>query len=308
MQAAELHAHVKRTGFRPDVPFLNRLLLMHVSCGSIANARQLFDEMTRKDFNSWATMIAGYVDNGDYEEALEIFITMLQYHGNILEFPAWIIVSTLKACVNTTNMGLGEQVHGWILKMGYPLNLFLSSSLINFYGKFSCLEGADLVFDQMSHRDTVIWTTKIVNNCKEKQFSDALNAFKEMGKAGIKKNHFTFSSVLKACGRMQPDGQCGQQVHANAIKVGVETDIFVQCGLVDMYGKCGLLRDSRAVFEMIGNKKNAASWNAMLTSYIQHGFNVEAVKFLYQMKDAGIQPQKSIINEVRIVCGSNELA
>ncbi|KAK9289847.1 hypothetical protein L1049_008007 [Liquidambar formosana] len=251
-RAAELHAHINRTGLRPRLPLLNRLLLMYVSCGCTDAARQLFDEMSLKDYNSWAIMIAGYVDSGDYDEAVKSFVAMLQHHDNMLEVPsAWIIAWVLKACVNTMNLGLGEQVHGWLLKAGYTMNLFVSSSLINFYGKFKCLGDADFVFDQIPLRDTVIWTNKIVNNCREEHFEEVLNAFKEMGRAGIKKNHFTLSSVLSACAKLKDDGRCGLQVHANAIKLGIDSNVFVQCGLVDMYGKCGLLRDARMVFETI---------------------------------------------------------
>ncbi|XP_059663096.1 pentatricopeptide repeat-containing protein At1g31790 [Cornus florida] len=308
--AVELHAHIDSSGIRPGLPLLNRLLLMYVSCGLIENAHQLFDKMPMKDSNSWATVIAGYAENDDYEEAINLFVEMQnrrRYHNNddMIEFPiSWIIVCILKACFHTMNLELGKQIHGWLLKVGNSTNMFLSSSLINLYGKCGCVEGADFVFDHMHRRNTVIWTAKIVNNCREGRFDEVLDDFKEMGKLRIKKNSFTFSSVLRACCRMEDDGLCGQQVHASAIKLGLESDDYVQCGVVDMYGKCGLVEDARKAFEMNEEKRNAACWNAMLTSYIHHGFCIEAIKFLYQMKAAGIQPQESLLNEVRFACGS----
>ncbi|KAA8521081.1 hypothetical protein F0562_011766 [Nyssa sinensis] len=312
-RAIELHAHINRSGLRPSLSLLNRLLLMYVSCGLIEKARQMFDKMAIKDSNSWAAMIAGYADNDDYGEAIHLFVEMQnhrQYYHNfdVLKFPvSWIIVCILKACVHTMNAELGRQIHGWLSKVDTSMDLFLSSSLINFYGQCGCLEGANFIFDHMSGHNTVIWTAKVVNHCREERFDEVLDIFKEMGRAGIKSNSFTFSSILRACARMRGDGRCGEQVHANSIKLGVESDIYVQCGLVDMYGKCGLLKDARRVFEMIEDKTNAVCWNAMLTGYIQHGFCIEAIKFLYQMKAAGMQPQESLLNEVRFACGSQAL-
>ncbi|XP_057467907.1 pentatricopeptide repeat-containing protein At1g31790-like [Actinidia eriantha] len=308
--AVELLQHISRSGLRPGLLFFNRVLLMCVSCGLIENARHVFDKMPLKDCNSWAAIIAGYVDKDNYEEAIDLFIEMQCWGQNIkLDFPcSWIIVCILKACVETMNLGLGKQIHGLLSKMDYSGDLFLSSSLINLYGKFGCLEGVDFVFDHMTRRNTVVWTAKIVNNCREDHFGEVLDGFREMGREGVKKNGFTFSSVLRACGRMEDDGQCGRQVHANAIKLGLESNDFVRCGLVDMYAKRGLLKNARTAFEMIGgDKRTAACWNAMLTGYIQHGHCIEAIKILYRMKSAGLQPWESLLNEVRLICGSTNL-
>ncbi|GAV90153.1 PPR domain-containing protein/PPR_3 domain-containing protein [Cephalotus follicularis] len=306
-RARELHDHIKDSHIKPTLPLLNRLLLMHVSCGRIHPARNLFDVMPLKDRNSWAIMIVGYVNIDDYEEAINLFVQMQgeRQCSPMLEFPAWIIVLVLKACVLTGNMGLGKQVHGFLLKLGgVNDSSSTASSLINFYGKFRCLDDATFVFDQMLCRDTVIWTARIVNSCREGHFHEVINDFLGMGRQGIKWNSFTFSSVLKACAGINDGGECGRQVHANAIKLGIESDVFVQCGLIDMYRKCVLLIDAKRVFEMISHKRNPACWNAMLMGYLHNGFYVEAIKFLYKMKTAGMEVQESLVNEVRIVCGS----
>ncbi|CAA0820407.1 Pentatricopeptide repeat-containing protein [Striga hermonthica] len=65
-KAVELHDHVRRSRLRLGVGMLNRIMLMHVSCGSLAHARQVFDQMLVTDFNSWAVVIAACVENGEY--------------------------------------------------------------------------------------------------------------------------------------------------------------------------------------------------------------------------------------------------
>lgn len=304
-RAAELHRHICRSGLRAPLPLVNRLLLMHASCGLLDTARQLFDRMTSKDFISWAVMIVGYANNARYDEAISLFAEM-QYGYNMLEVPTWLIACVLEACICTMNMGLGKQVHGCLHKLGAAnQDMFLTSCLINFYGKFKCIEGADFVFSQLPRHNTMTWTARIISSCREEHFRDVFCYFKEMGRTGIKKSTFTFSSILRACGRIQDDEQCGRQVHANAIKLGLDTGTFVQCGLVDMYGRSGLLRDAKLVFEMVDDKRDVALWNAMITGYRRNGFYIEAIKLLYQMKAAGIQPQESLVKELRIACGEN---
>lgn len=303
--ADDLHAHITKSGLQqPSLSLLNRLLLMHVSCGSLDMARHLFEGMPSKDFKAWATMIVAYLNSGDYQEAMDLFLKML-HHISMLEFPAWIMVCLLKSCVCTTNIDLGKQVHACSLKLGHANNLFLASCLINFYGKFRCLESANTVFNQLPHHNSLTWMARLINNSKEELFFQVFEDFMEIGKSGIKKNTSMFSSVLKACARMNDHGRCGRQVHANAIKLGLDTDTYVQCGLIDMYGRSGLLRDAKMVFQMRTDSRNDACWNALLGGYIRNELYLEAIKLLYEMKAAGLQLQQTLLDELRIACGGN---
>nr|GFB83951.1 pentatricopeptide repeat-containing protein At1g31790 [Tanacetum cinerariifolium] len=139
---------------------------MYVSCGILDNARKVFDEMSKRDFNSWAIMIAGYADNGEYEEVIRLFVNdkfryIMYSCGSFLV--SWIMVCVLKACGEKMNVELGEQVHGWLMKSGYSDDLFVGSSLITFYGKIGCFEDGDMVFDQIGSRgNVVVWTARII--------------------------------------------------------------------------------------------------------------------------------------------------
>jgi pentatricopeptide repeat protein len=304
--AMELHTHIINSGIELPLNLLNRILIMFVSCGLLENARHLFDKMSVRNFHSWAILFVAYYENSDYENATDVFIGMLCRLG-VMEFPfpPWIWSCFLTACACTVNVPLGMQVHGCLLKLGACDHVLISSSLIRFYGRFKCSEDANVVFNKVSRHNTLTWTAKIVSGCKERHFSEVLGDFKEMGRVGIKKDSFTFSSVLKACGRMQNHGSCGEQVHADAIKLGLDSDNYVQCSLIAMYGRSRLLRDAKTVFEMTRNERNVDSWNAMFMGFIQNGLYIEAVKFVYQMKEAGVQPHEPLLEKLRIACGSS---
>ncbi|KDP37803.1 hypothetical protein JCGZ_06705 [Jatropha curcas] len=281
-----LHSRlVNQSSLKMTLYLFHLLLYMHLSFGHFDIARNLFDKMPhRKDFLSWAIIVIGYLDNSYYEEAIVLFIEMISQNNIcdiISEFPSCVavIVCIFKACVYSLNMGIGTQIHGFLLKLGVTDDYSVNVSLMNFYGKFGFLESSNSIFNQLCHRSTVIWTAKIVNNCREGYFNAVIKDFMEIGRSGVRRNSFTFSSVLKACARMNDDGHCGKQVHAIAIKLGVESNDFVQCGLIDMYSKCGIVRDAKRVFDVITDKAKTAHWNALLMGYVRMGCILRRLSF-----------------------------
>ncbi|WRX11825.1 hypothetical protein QQP08_004312 [Theobroma cacao] len=115
--------------------------------------------------------------------------------------------------------GLGKHVHG------------------------QCLDDANFVFNQLSPCNTVTWTARIVSSCRENQFGKVTEDFNEMGRQGIETITFIlFKCFQGMCYDGEDDGMSGRRVPANAIKLGLESDVFVQCRLIHLYGKCGLVR------------------------------------------------------------------
>ncbi|CAN0880792.1 Pentatricopeptide repeat-containing protein At1g31790 [Linum grandiflorum] len=74
-----------------------------------------------------------------------------------------------------------------------------------------------------------------------------------------------------------------------------------------MYGGCGLVQDAERVFETtVVDKKRCddANWNAMQMCYLSNGLYVEAFKLLYKMKAAAVEVTESLVNKVKIACGT----
>ncbi|CAN4128003.1 unnamed protein product [Withania somnifera] len=290
LDSVELYNHICKSDVISSLPLLNRLLLILVSCGCFEYACQIFDKLRGRN-------------SKEYEGILSLFMEMQSEVGNLCKCGD-VIDDGILDCVLKA---LGKQVHGCLLKLGNCESMALSSYLIKFYWEFVYLGSADNVFDHVPHCNTVVWTARIGNMCKEEQFEGVISIFCEMVREGEKKNSFTFSSALKACGRLHDAGCCGQKVHATSVKVGLDMDGYVQCSLIDMYGKYGLLRDAMKVFNAREDKSNIACWNAMLMGCIQHGFGVEAMKVLYEMKEAGLQLHESLINGLLMICGSSNI-
>ena len=76
-KALEIHAEVARIGILETDPFVASTLIdMYVKCGFLAKAHQTLCKLQIRNVVSWTMIIAGYVDNGHSEKALECYQQM----------------------------------------------------------------------------------------------------------------------------------------------------------------------------------------------------------------------------------------
>ncbi|KAK9167100.1 hypothetical protein Scep_002291 [Stephania cephalantha] len=77
-KGAEIHGEIVQLGHLCDGFVQNSLVRMYSQCGSLENARSLFDEMSERTVASWNVMIAGYDQAGEFELANSLFARMLE--------------------------------------------------------------------------------------------------------------------------------------------------------------------------------------------------------------------------------------
>ncbi|KAF5729398.1 hypothetical protein HS088_TW21G01563 [Tripterygium wilfordii] len=112
------------------------LLDLYAKCGLVNCATQIFDCMPERNAVTWSSMVAGYVQNELYEEALLLF-----HKGQMigLEYSQFTISSVISACAGLAAMIQGTQVHGVVCKTGFGSNNFVASSLIEMYARCGCV-------------------------------------------------------------------------------------------------------------------------------------------------------------------------
>ncbi|KAI4350448.1 hypothetical protein L6164_004903 [Bauhinia variegata] len=119
------------------------------------------------------------------------------------------------------------------------------------------------------------WNTVIADLARSGHSVEALRAFSSMRKLYLQPNRSTFPCTIKSCSALG-DLHAGKQIHQQAIVFGFESDVFVSSALIDMYSKCGELKDARTLFDEIP-KRNVVSWTSMITGYIQNDSAREAI-------------------------------
>lgn len=60
-----VYGFMMSNGFEPEQYMMNRILLMHVKCGMIIDARRLFDEIPERNLYSYYSIISGFVNFGN---------------------------------------------------------------------------------------------------------------------------------------------------------------------------------------------------------------------------------------------------
>ena len=87
---------------------------------------------------------------------------------------------------------------------------------------------------------------------------------------------------------------------------GYEFDVFVGSSVVDMYVKCGEIRDAWKVFDEIP-EKNVVSWSGMIYGYTQLDQDEEALRLFKQAMVENLDVNDFTFLSVIRVCGSSTL-
>lgn len=117
--------------------------------------------------------------------------------------------------------------------------------------------------------------------------NEALKLFQDMLISGIKPNNVTVTGILPAFG-LSGSIQKGREIHELIYRMGLDMDVFIATALIDMHSKCGSVKDTRNVFEML-HVKNVASWNAMIGCYRKHGMVDSSIELFERMQEEQMQ-------------------
>ncbi|KDP32224.1 hypothetical protein JCGZ_13831 [Jatropha curcas] len=215
----------------------------------------------------------------------------------------------LKACSALFAFDIGRQVHGQVFRHGFETDVFVQNGLVAFYAKCGRIGLANVVFDRLSDRTVVSWTSIISGHIQNGQPIEALKIFNQMRKMNMKPDWIALVSVLKAYTDVE-DLKHGRSVHACVIKMGLEFETDLLISLTAMYAKCGQVGIARLFFDRV-KIPNLILWNAMISGYAKNGHADEALELFRQMITKNLRPDSITVTSGILACaeiGSLELA
>ncbi|CAN6321549.1 unnamed protein product [Urochloa humidicola] len=258
-----VHAYAIRRHFFPHVVLETALLEMYGKVGKVESSEKVFDQITDKTLVSWNNMIAAYMYKEMYQEAITLFLELLNeplypdYFTMTTVVPAFVLLGSLRQC---------RQMHSYILKLGYGDNNLIMNAVMHMYARCGDIVASREIFDKMPGKDVISWNTIIIGYAIHGQGKTALEMFDEMKRNGMEPNESTFVSVLTACSVSGMEAEGWKQFNLMQQEYGMIPQIEHYGCMTDLLGRTG---DLREVFQFIENMPIAPTsriWGSLLTA------------------------------------------
>ncbi|XVF88384.1 hypothetical protein PTKIN_Ptkin19aG0046600 [Pterospermum kingtungense] len=257
-QGTQVHKFAIASGLMSFITVPNSLMNMYTKSGQFDKASCIFEGLNNPDIVSWNTLLSGFQRS---EEALN-FVSRMNLNG--VAFDAVTCTTALSFCLDLEGFLFGLQLHTFVIKSGLGCEVFVGNALITMYSRWKLLEEARRVFDEMPNRDLVSWNAMLSGYSQENACGlEAIWAFVEMVRQGIKLDNISFTGAVSACGHLR-NLETGKQIHGLCIKRGYGTHVSVCNVLMSMYAKCEVVTDAKLVFERM-NERNVISWTTMIS-------------------------------------------
>ncbi|PIA39494.1 hypothetical protein AQUCO_02600147v1 [Aquilegia coerulea] len=264
--------------------------------GNLHSARIVFNTFTNPDSFMWGVLIRNYVWNHFYIEAISLY-------NQLHICDRYIFPSLLKACSGLSDVGLGRKFHGKIVKSGVEFDKFVETALLCMYSDCGSLNEACKVFDDMSMKDVVSWSSMILSYVRNGRVYEGLDLFRKMVFQGIEVDSVTMLSVIEAC-YVVCDCKLAKSVHGYILKRmirGIGSDESLESSLIVMYSTCGDLDNAERLFNR-GTCLNNASWTAMISCYNKRGRFQEALDIYVKMQECNVEPNSVTVVGVLVSC------
>ncbi|XP_059648908.1 pentatricopeptide repeat-containing protein At1g59720, chloroplastic/mitochondrial [Cornus florida] len=215
------------------------------------------------------------------------------HHTHLLNF--------LKQC---TTMSQLKQIHAQTLRTTSnhnPNTLLLYSRILNFLSLYD-LDYAFRLFNHAGNPNSFMWNT-LIRACARSsdRKEQAIQLYHEMLNEGsVSQDNHTFPFVLKACAYLFAKSE-GEQIHGHVLKLGFDSDVYINNSLVHFYSSCGCLESAQKVFENMP-ERSVVSWNVMIDAFVQLGEFDKALKLFGEMQKL-FEPDGYAIQSVLSACG-----
>ena len=295
---SQIHACIVKGGWR-NLIVDSAVVHFYAQCGELRSAFCVFDRMPEWDVVCWTTMVTACSQQGCGQEAFSLFSRMLSKGFSPNEFT---VCGVLKACGEEKVLKFGRQLHGAIVKKVYKNDIFVGTSLVDMYAKCGEMTDSRKVFNRMRKRNTVTWTSLIAGYARKGLGEEAIRLFQVMKRRRIHANNLTIVSILRACGLIEAS-LLGRELHAQIIKNSMEPSIYMGSTLIWFYCKCGEYLHAFKVLQQMP-LRDVVSWTAIISGCARLGQESEALEFLKEMMEEGVDPNSFTFSSALKACAN----
>lgn len=329
-QLKVIHAKLLKTPFSANTTSFTSLLsdaAASTNTDLFSYACVVFQSLRSRTTFQYNTLIRGYMQSKQPIQAIFCYKDMLK-DGLIKN--KYTFTPLVKAC-SMVSLDIGLSVHAHVVKLGLGSDLFIGSTLIQFYalnldmrtaeelfdetpmkdvvlwtsmidgyGKIGDIKKARDIFDKMPGRNVISWSAMIAAYSQKSDFREVLCLYKRMEESGLKPNESILVSALTACAHLGALAQ-GLWIHSYAKKCRYISNPILATALVDMYAKCGCVNLALTVFEEIEDKDSRA-WNSIISGVALNGDAMKSLELFNEMVRRGTRPTDATFVAVLTAC------
>ncbi|RDY02567.1 putative pentatricopeptide repeat-containing protein, partial [Mucuna pruriens] len=256
-----IDGYMSESGLVRNVFVATSLVDMYAKCGSMEEARRVFDGMVEKDVVCWSAVIQGYAANGNPKEALDVFFEMLREN---VRPDCYAMVGVLSACARLGALELGNWASGLMDGDEFLCNAVLGTALIDLYAKCGSVARAVEVFKRMRRKDRVVFNAVISGLAMFGHVGAAFGVFGQMGKVGMQPDGNTFVGLLCGCTHAGLVDDGWSYFSGMSCVFSVTPTIEHYGCMVDLLARAGLLVEAQGLIKSMPMKANAIVWGALL--------------------------------------------
>nr|XP_043626783.1 putative pentatricopeptide repeat-containing protein At1g17630 [Erigeron canadensis] len=290
--------------------------------GAIEMVKRMERERWEPNDVTWTSLLSSHARCGQCLETLRLYNVM---RGRGVSASGELLSVVASVCNDSNVFDKGREVHGYVITAGFDNYSFAKNSLLCMYGKHGVFEAAEKLFSEIKMKSLVTWNGLISSYAQVGLCDEAYSAFFKLEKLGngLKPNVISWSAVISgfaSSGRsneslnlfrkMLPSKVCpnvvtissllsatadlstvifGKEIHGYIIRNLMDDYLLVSNGLINMYAKCGNLKEGHIVFTKI-KVKEICTWNTMIKGYGMHGHGESSLKIFEQMISNGYKP------------------
>ncbi|GAB4829082.1 hypothetical protein Ancab_018744 [Ancistrocladus abbreviatus] len=296
----QLHAHLLVTGLHHEPQASTKLIELYAQKGSLKSAQNVLETYQNPDSFMWGVLIKCFVWNGFSKEGISLYYEMLQHK---IKPNAFVFPSILRACSEYDDQGIGKIVHGTVIKSGFETDDVIQTALLSMYGELGFIDHARKVFDEMSVRDVVSWSSMILSYVHNRLAREGLEMFRDLVSEGLEADWVTMLSVAEACGELG-FVKFTKSIHGYALRHEITSDEGALANfLIVTYSKCGDLCSAKQLFQNV-TYRSVYTWTTMIASYNQTANCKEALEVFIKMQNSGTEPNSVTLASIVRSCAS----
>ncbi|CAO2812924.1 unnamed protein product [Amaranthus hypochondriacus] len=279
----QIASRVQKSGFLQDLYVGSALVSAFAKFGLIDDSWKFLECMSARNAVTVNGFMVGLVNQKRGEEAVSVFKQMKHLVKSNPDSYVVLLSAFSEFIDLEEGLRKGKELHAYAMRTGLVgANISVFNALINMYAKCGAIGSASAVFEQMGMRDLVSWNSLIAGLDQNQLFEEAVTSFCCMKRTGMKPTNFALISCLSSCASLGWRRQ-GGSVHAEALKLGLDSDVSVSNSLLSLYADTRSFDDSRKIFCLMSGH-DQVSWNSIIGALADSEVTAfEAVMYFLEM-------------------------